>query len=173
VAPSAIDPQGERVRRFLLEREAVAMKRPASSRLGRPLAWLFPPAEGTYVFEYAGCDTGRCHPVGEVRGSWLINSDDVHPVEATPRTASRAQRGMYYLFRRVHFHILPGGEHVVLATIAGPRAGCGGLYRVVVEGVTRRCRRPVEIPSPAPSVFRDRWVQTLRLLMEVLADGSV
>lgn len=94
----------------------------------------FSSTEATYAFEYDGCDSGRAHCTGKVVGSWLIDSNGLCPTDATPRSVSGERRGMWFRHHQVHFHIAPDGDWIVLASMAGPRAGLGGRYLVVPKG---------------------------------------
>jgi hypothetical protein len=134
VEPEPIERQRERIRQFLLKRLAGGVRRPASGWLGRLSKQFFSETEGTYAFEYDGCDEERGHCTGQVRAAWLVDSTGVRPMEATPESVPREQSGMWYRFNRISFHIAPDGERVVLCSLAGPRAGCGGTYRVVAKG---------------------------------------
>jgi hypothetical protein len=124
----------EQVRQFLLQRLASAARRPRSGWLGQLSKQFFLAIEGTYAFEYAGCDEKRGHCIGEILGAWFVDAMGIRPLEVTPELVPREQVGMWYRFQRVFFHIAPGGEHIVLCTLAGPRAGSGGPYRVVPKG---------------------------------------
>ncbi len=134
MAPEPIEQRRDQVRQFLLKRLAGGVRQPASGWLGRLSRQFFSATEGTYAFEYAGCDEERGYCTGDVRGAWLIDSAGVRPVETLPELVPREQTGMWYRFNRVHFHIAPAGDRVVLCSLAGPRAGCGGTYRVVTKG---------------------------------------
>lgn len=120
----------ERVRRFLLDELATG----ARHRSHGWLKWLFPNPEGTYAFEYADCDPERGHCTGEVLAAWLIDREGVRTVEASPQSVPDARRGMWYRFRRFHFHIAPSGDWVVKGAVDGPKAGCGGRFRVKPRG---------------------------------------
>jgi hypothetical protein len=124
----------EKVRQFLLRRLDGGVRRPRIGWPGLMSKQFFTSAEGVYAFEYGGCDEERVHCAGEVLGAWLIDSAGLRPIEATPKSVPRDQRGMWYRFIRSHFHLSPAGDWVVMATMAGPRAGYGGRYVVVSVG---------------------------------------
>jgi hypothetical protein len=132
--PAATDHHRERMRQFLLERLTGFIRRPLIGWLGLLSKQFFASSEGTYAFEYAGCDSERVHCDGEVLGAWLIDSEGARPIEATPKSVPWELRGMWYRFNQVHFYIAPAGDWVVLACLAGPRAGNGGRYVVVSKG---------------------------------------
>jgi hypothetical protein len=129
-----VDPQRERVHQYLLDRLADGVRRRPGSWLSRLSRQFFSATEATYAFEHAGCDAERGYCTGEVRGAWLIDPNGVHAVEASPESVPGERRGMWYRFNRVQFYISPAGDWVILAALDGPRAGCGGRYRVVPEG---------------------------------------
>ena len=134
VGPATVEPQRERVRQFLLERLARGVRRPSSNALARLFKGFFASAEGTFVFEYAGCDAERARCTGEPRGAWLVDADGVRAVDATPESVPREQRGMWFKFNRMWFFIAPAGDWVIIEFLAGPRAGRGGRYRIVPKG---------------------------------------
>ena len=68
------------------------------------------------------------------RRAWLVDAEGVRDVEASPETVPSGRRGMWYRFNRVFFYIAPDGDWLVMASMAGPRAGCGGRCRVAPKG---------------------------------------
>src|SRR5260221_14640480 len=122
------DHHRERVRQFLLRRLAGLVRRPLTGWLGRLSKQFFASSEGTYAFEYASCDSERVNRNGDVLRAWLMDSDGVHPVEATPKSVPCELRGMWFPFNQVHFYIAPAGDWVILACLGGPRARTGGRY---------------------------------------------
>src|SRR4051794_1068037 len=134
VTPATVEQRRERVRQFLLKRLAGGVGRPASGWLGLLSKQFFASAEAAYAFEYDGCDAERENCTGEVCGAWLVDADGVREVDASPASVPGERRGMWFRFSRVHFYIAPAGDWVIMASLAGPRAGCGGRYRVVPRG---------------------------------------
>lgn len=122
------------MRQFLLNRLAGGVKRPSSGRLGLLSKQFFSSTEATYAFEYAGCDEARENCAGELRGAWRVDRDGVRAVDVSPNSVPGERSGMWFRFNRVQFSIAPAGDWVILASLAGPRAGCGGRYRVVHRG---------------------------------------
>jgi hypothetical protein len=122
-----LEPHRERVRQYLLKRLARCVREPSSGGLGLIPRSFFSSTEGTYAFDYSACDAERPNCIGEVQGASLIESDGMRPAEVTPGSVPGERRGMWYWFNRVQFYISPGGDWAVLASLAGPRAGRGGL----------------------------------------------
>lgn len=129
-----VEPQRDRVRQFLLERLARGVRRPSSNSLARLFKAFLSSTEGTFVFEHAGCNAEREKCTGPLRGAWLVDANGVRMVDATPESVPREQRGMWFKFNRVWFYIAPAGDWVIMESLAGPRAGCGGRYRIVPKG---------------------------------------
>lgn len=114
----------DRVRQFLLKRLAGGVSRPSSGWLDFLSRKFFSRKEGTYAFEYDECDAERESCTGAVRRAWLICRTAC--MRWTPSlTPSPAT---------VHFYIAPDGDWVIMASLAGPRAGSGGRYRVTQKG---------------------------------------
>jgi hypothetical protein len=126
--------QRDRVRRFLLGRLAGTVGRSSSGLLGLLSKSFFSSTEATYAFEYAGCDERREHGTGAVCGAWRVDRDGVHETDVLPESVPRERTGMWFRFNRIWFYIAPAGDWIILESLAGPRAGSGGRYRVASRG---------------------------------------
>lgn len=129
-----IDPLNERVRRFLLQRLSGSVRKPSNGWLGWISKHFFTATAGTYAFAYTDCDPERANCTGEVRTAWQIDSEGTRQVEVTPEAVPLELRGMWYRFHQFHFYVAPYGDWIILASMAGPRAGYGGRFVVIPQG---------------------------------------
>ncbi len=124
----------DRVRQFLLQDLAGQSKQKPGAWFSRLARWLLYSPDATYVFEHTDCDGGRRHCSGEVQRAWIVDNEGIREVQMSPESVPTDRHGLWYRFRRIHFHIGPAGDWVVRSMTDGPRAGGGGCSRVIRDG---------------------------------------
>jgi len=92
---------------------------------------------GIYAFEYSEGNSDRSNCQGAVVQAWLIDRQGIRVTDISLKQVPSDRFGlpkMWYRFPRFHFHIDQSGEWVTKGFVGGPRAGCGGCYKVLRRG---------------------------------------
>jgi hypothetical protein len=134
MVPEMDEERRARVRKFLLDRFTVGSRNRSKSS-SRWLGWLFGSTPRTlHAFEHDDCVPDRALFCGEIQAAWLIGPEGIQPL-AMPGDPTLERPGdRRFVFPRFDFYIAPAGDWIIESLLSGPRAGCGGRYRVVPNG---------------------------------------